>query len=115
MDKTTFTILAQGYIDTNSYDTDTYNAIMRVAKKYDVDRDFLGVTSGYGPAQHAIAKAISAIDPDEWLQYFVYDCDADFTKFNDRVENPDGTHPNLKNLEDLYDFIVKPFDFVATA
>lgn len=113
MDKETFVKIAEGFIKGNKYDIDTYNAILRVAKKHKVDTDFIGVTSGFSPLSNAVLEAIAIFDPDDWFQYFVYDCDGSFDKFNSKVENPNGTHPDIASLEDLYDFITKPYnDFI---
>ena len=106
MDKQTFITLATGYIQQTKLEDDLLNSFQGVARDYDLDTDFVGLPIFYGPAQQAISDAIHEIDEFDTFQYFVYDCDADFDKFNRGITLEDGSHPDVDSLDSLYYYIV---------
>ena len=53
---------------------------------------------------HTISEAID--DKSDWLAYFVWECECDFNEFNDRI-TVGNEHPNVKDFDDLYDFITQ--------
>ena len=109
MNKQTFITLAKGYIQQTKLEDDLLNSFQGVARDYDLDTDFVGLPIFYGPAQQAISDAIHEIDEFDTFQYFVYDCDADFDKFNRGITIDEDNHPSIKTLGGLYDYIVNGF------
>lgn len=51
------------------------------------------------------AMEIGLNDNEQWLTYFVYECECDFDRFNNQVE-VDEKNVNIHTYEDLYFFIV---------
>ena len=109
MDKQTFITLATGYIQQTKLEDDLLNSFKGVARAYELDTDFVGLPIFYGPAQQAISDAIHEIDEFDTFSYFVYDCDADFDKFNRGITIDEDNHPSIKTLGGLYDYIVNGF------
>lgn len=72
---------------------------IRVAEKHGVDTDFIGTDYFSGPMTSAVEGLLG-----EDFCYWYYDCNESFSKFNNGVTLPDGSHPDVHTLEDLYDF-----------
>ena len=100
--KEQFKKLAKAYIKQEKYEDEITNAIYQVAKENEQETDFLGLPcrSGY------LLEAILDILGDDFC-YYHYDCENSFTKFSKNITYKDGSHPNVKTLDDLYDFAVE--------
>ena len=103
LDKQEFIKLAEAYLKDDEYLTKLDSATFELAKKYDIEQDFLGLTFSQGSNLfRAVYELLS--DSDDWFGYWLCECEKDFDKFNRNVTLKDGTHPNIHSLEDLYDF-----------
>lgn len=98
MDKKTFVKLAQFYIRTHAYLDEVESHYVRVAKKYKYDTDFIG-----SPYSHSMLEDILELLGNNF-SYFYFDCKCKFKNFNKNIEHEDGSHPNVKSLEQLYDY-----------
>lgn len=74
-----------------------------INKKYGLDTDFVGDDFGY---LRTLTTAVEILG--ETFDYFLYECDGDFKTFNERVTyTKDNSHPDVHNMEELYDEIIK--------
>lgn len=99
MNKETFIALAKAYMRQERYEDEYFKALKDIAKKHKQEIDFLGLPMGSSLIMRPVADALG-----DDFSYFWYDCRGSFEKFNKGVVLADGSHPNVKSLEDLYDF-----------
>lgn len=99
MTKTEWVKLAGAYISEAGYWHDLYEFKHKNAEKYGLGTDFIGTDYFDGPITLVIEKLLG-----EDFSYWHYDCEKSFDEFNKRITLPDGSHPAVHSLEDLYDF-----------
>lgn len=99
MDKETFVTLAKAYMRQERYEDDYFKALKDIAKKHKQAIDFLGLPMG----SDLIMRPVLSVLGDDFA-YYCYNCKGSFKEFNKWVERADGSHPNIKSLEELYDF-----------
>lgn len=100
--KEQFVKLADAYMRQDKYESELESAIFKVARDNEHPVDFLGL-----PYQsHLVSKAVLDVLGDDFGYYYFY-CGGSFKQFNKNIQFKDTSHPDVKNLDDLYDFAVK--------
>ena len=70
---------------------------------------FLDLIEWYGSVCYDMfavkAMEIALNDENQWLSYFIYECDCIFERFNEGVFLGEESHPDIKTYEELYFFI----------
>lgn len=65
--------------------------------------DVVANTSYFDMTIEALQYAIG--DTNEWLSYFINDCDFNLDTFCESIKLSDGSHPSINSIRELYDFI----------
>mgnify|MGYP003308376654 CR=1 FL=1 len=99
MTKADWLKLADAYIAEAGYWHELHKAKIRIAEAHSIDTDFIGTDYFSGPMLSAVENLLG----DDFC-YWCYDCDQSFEAFNKRVTFADGSHPNVRSLEELYEF-----------
>ncbi len=99
--KEVFVLLAEAYKKDMDYLNDLDNTIRNKANEYDIETDFLGLPYFGGHLGHEVLDLLG-----DDFSYWYYECECDFEKFNKNIEFPDGSHPKVYSLGDLFDFSV---------
>lgn len=99
MTKTEWLKLAKAYIAESGYWHELYELKIKTAEKHGIGTDFVGNDYFDGPLTTAIEDLLG----DDFC-YWYYDCDQSFEAFNKRTTFADGSHPNVKSLEEIYDY-----------
>lgn len=97
--KEVFVILAKAYKKDMDYLNELDNLIREKATQYGIETDFLGLPYFGGHMSNEILELLG-----DDFSYWYYDCESDFNKFNKNIKFPDGSHPKVYSLEDLFDF-----------
>lgn len=100
--KSDFIKLAEAYRRQEAYTTELLDKIEATAKKYGQATDFVGLPFDNDNLTDAVLDILG-----DDFSYFNYDCGGDFNAFNKRITMPDGSHPMVECLGDLYDFSVR--------
>lgn len=99
IDEKTFVTLAEAYIKDYGYLNELDNTTRALADKYNVEKDFLGIPY-FGGNLFSVVSDLLGDD----FSYWHYDCEQNFEEFNKRITFPDGTHPTVHSLNDLWAF-----------
>ena len=99
LDKDDFVKLAKAFTDFHNYFNELDNLKRKLARKYNQETDFLGCDYFSGNLNGAILDLLGSD-----YEYWLYDCEGNYDTFNKSVTLADGTHPNVKSLEDLWKF-----------
>lgn len=99
--KTHFVKLAEAYKNQWEYENKVDRYVRKTAKQFGNDADFLGLSTNCTKLMDAVLDVLG-VD----FAYYCFDCNGDFAKFSRNITFKDGTHPEVRNLEDLYDFAV---------
>lgn len=105
MTKAEWAKLAQAYADESGYWDELYSAKRELAKKHHIETDFIGNDYFFGPLASVALEMLG----DEF-SYWFYDCERDFDALNSKITHPDGSHPDVHSLEDLYEYSRKEDD-----
>lgn len=89
-------------IKEQKYRRELEDSIKKTAEKFAHPLDFLGLPYDASVMESVI---VSLLGDDG--EYLIWECDGNLETFNKRVTNPDGSHPNIKSLEEYYDKEVK--------
>lgn len=100
LDKETFTKLATAYsMQRNIYD-DVENSINSALKKHCVEALPMYMLADLNGA---IMDEVLNVLGDEFA-YWMYECDQDFDKYCQNIERKDGSHPDVHNFEEMWEF-----------
>lgn len=99
MNKESWLILAKAFIADQDAWKEMTEALSRIARKANTDFDFRDLPYN---AEQLTGGVVSVLG--EEFSYWYYDSGKDFEKFNKGITMPDGTHPNVHNLDELYEF-----------
>ena len=103
LNKEDFIKLAEAYSKQDNYEDELRDSLYSINKKQSrVSMDFIGLPI----SSEIIMEAVEDLLGDDFCYYF-YDCNEDWNKFNERTTLDDGTHPNVKNFGELWEFIHK--------
>lgn len=91
--------LAYAYIYEAGYWHELYKTKLRIAEEHSIDTDFIGNDYFSGPMTSAVEGLLG-----EDFCYWCYDCNKNFDEFNKKTTLKDGSHPNVRSLEELYEF-----------
>lgn len=105
MTKEEWVKLAEAYADESSYWEELYLSKRKLATKYHIETDFIGNDYFFGPLALAALEMLG----DEF-SYWCDECGRDFDVFNSKITHPDGSHPDVHSLEDLYEYSRKEDD-----
>lgn len=100
LDKEAFIKLAEAYSSQEKYKDELMDRLRYVAQKNNMNLTRLPISS--------ILIMDVVLDLLGYnFKYYFYNCSEDFNKFNKTTTLPDGTHPNVKNFGELWEFIHK--------
>lgn len=92
----------EGFMEKREIENAVYDTLYEVAG---IDmNNFISNISYEALAIDALKMALGI--KEDTIEFFLYECDAKFEKFNDAVFTPTGK-PNLSSFADLYDYIIK--------
>lgn len=99
LSKEAFIKLAAAFSNQENYEKELSNNIETINEKYKVYMGFVGFPSASGLIMDVVLDLLG-----EDFSYYFYDCNESFEKFNCYTTLADGTHPKVKDLEDLWEF-----------
>ena len=99
MNKESWLILAKAFISDQDCWKEMTEVLAKIASKAKTDFDFRDLPYN---AEQLVGGVTSVLG--EEFSYWYYDCEKNFKRFNEWITMPDGTHPKVKSLEDLYEF-----------
>lgn len=102
LNKEAFIKLAEAYSKQENYEKELSNNLEAVAEKYKVYMGFVGFPSASDLIMDVVLDLLG-----EDFSYYFYDCGEDFGKFNKNTTLADGTHPNVKDFGELWEFSQK--------
>ena len=97
LDKKTYIKLAEAYCKQDAYEYRVRESI-NIAIKQDA---YMSI--GLPTSSAIIMYTVSDILGDEFA-FFFYDCSKSFKKYNSNVTLEDGSHPDVKDFGDLWEF-----------
>lgn len=95
-------ILANLAIKEQAYRNELEKCIENTAKKHDRMLDFLGLPYDASLVESVIVSLLGSDG-----ECLIWDCDGSLEKFNQMTYKADGSHPDIKSLEEYYDKEVK--------
>lgn len=98
LDKETWLKLAEAYVKDFSYLDKLDNVKRQLAEEHGIEKDFLGLDYFGGN----LFNEVSTLLGDDF-SYWYFDCERDFKRYNKNTTYPDGSHPKVKNLADLWE------------
>lgn len=99
LSKEAFIKLAEAYSKQENYEKELSNNLKAINEKYKVYMGFIGLSN----SSDLIMDVVLDLLGDDFSYYF-YDCNEDFNKFNERTTFDDGTHPDVKDFGDLWEY-----------
>lgn len=102
LSKEAFVKLAEAYSNQENYEKDLISHLNLITKRYEVYIGFIGLPN----SSELIMDVVLDLLGDDFSYYF-YDCDASFDRFNKNTTLADGTHPNVKDFGELWEFSQK--------
>ena len=99
LSKEAFIKLAEAYSRQENYEDELSNNLKVVTEKYKIYMGFIGIPN----SSELIMDVVLDLLGDDFSYYF-YDCNKDFDKFNKNTTLADGTHPNVKDFGELWEF-----------
>ena len=99
LNKEAFIKLAEAYSKQENYEKELSNNLEAINEKYKVYMGFIGLSSSSDLIMDVVLDLLG-----EDFSYYFYDCDESFDKFNKNTTLADGTHPNVKDFGDLWEF-----------
>lgn len=101
LNKENWLVLAKLAIEENSYIDDLDDAIRKVCKEHEHATDFIGTPYD---ATHVLTVIVGLLGSE--FEYLLWDCNADLEQYNKNITFEDGSHPNIKTLEEFYEMEV---------
>ena len=102
LSKGAFIKLSEAYSRQENYEKELSNNLETINEKYKVYMGFIGLSN----SSELIMDVVLDLLGDDFSYYF-YDCGEDFDKFNKNTTLADGTHPNVKDFGELWEFSQK--------
>lgn len=102
LSKEAFIKLAEAYSKQESYERDLRSNLNLITKRYEVYMGFIGLPNSSELIMDVVLDLLG-----EDFSYYFYDYDESFNKFNKNTTLADGTHPNIKDFGDLWEFSQK--------
>lgn len=102
LNKEAFIKLAEAYSKQENYEKELSNNLETINEKYKVYMGFVGFPSASDLIMDVVLDLLG-----EDFSYYFYDCGEDFDKFNKNTTLADGTHPNVKDFGELWEFSQK--------
>lgn len=102
LSKEAFIKLAEAYSNQEKYENELNSSLKSITKKYDVYLDFVCLPIDSGLIMNVVLDLLG----DDFSYYF-YDCNKDFDRFNKNTTLADGSHPNVKDFGELWEFSQK--------
>lgn len=102
LSKEAFIKLAEAYSKQENYEKELSNNLEAVTEKYKVYMGFIG----FPGSSELIMDVVLDLLGDDFSYYF-YDCNESFDKFNKNTTLAGGTHPNVKDFGELWEFSQK--------
>lgn len=99
LDKETYIKLAEAYCKQEAYECKVRESVKNIADEHDVYTGFIGFTISTQLIMSTILKLLG----DEF-DFFFYECDRSFDKYNSSITHKDGSHPDVKDFGDLWEF-----------
>lgn len=102
LSKEAFIKLAEAYSKQENYEKELSNNLETINEKYKVYMGFVGFPSASDLIMDVVLDLLG-----EDFSYYFYDCNESFDKFNKNTTLADGTHPNVNNFGELWEFSQK--------
>ena len=102
LSKGAFIKLAEAYSRQDNYEKELSNNLETINEKYKVYMGFIGLSN----SSELIMDVVLDLLGDDFSYYF-YDYNESFDKFNKNTTLADGTHPNVKDFGELWEFSQK--------
>lgn len=102
LSKEAFIKLAEAYSKQEKYENELKSSVHSLAEKYEIYTGFIGLTN---TSDLIMDVALDLLGDD--FSYYFYDCGEGFDKFNKNTTLADGTHPNVKDFGELWEFSQK--------
>lgn len=102
LSKEAFIKLAEAYSKQENYEKELSNNLEAVTEKYKVHMGFIGFPSASDLIMDVVLDLLG-----EDFSYYFYDYNESFDKFNKNTTLADGTHPNVKDFGELWEFSQK--------
>ena len=99
LSKEAFIKLAEAYSNQEKYEKELSNNIEAINEKYKVYMGFIGLSNSSDLIMNVVLGLLG-----EDFSYYFYEYDESFNKFNKNTTLADGTHPNVKDFGDLWEF-----------
>ena len=99
LDKETYIKLAEVYCKQQKYEEEVKESVLELARKHGVYTDFIGLCSNADLVMNVLYKILG-----DNFNYFFYECDRSFEKFNNNITLADGSHQNVQSFGDLWEF-----------
>ena len=102
LSKEAFIKLAEAYSKQENYEKELSNNLETINEKYKVYMGFIGLSNSSDLIMDVVLDLLG-----EDFSYYFYDYDESFDKFNKNTTLADGTHPNVKDFGELWEFSQK--------
>ena len=102
LSKEAFIKLAEAYSKQEKYEKELSNNLEAINEKYKVYMGFIGLSSSSDLIMDVVLDLLG-----EDFSYYFYEYDESFDKFNKNTTLADGTHPNIKDFGELWEFSQK--------
>ena len=99
LDKETYIKLAEAYCKQHKYEEEVRESVLELARKYGLYTDFIGLCSSADLVMNVLYEILG-----DNFNYYFYEFGKSFEKFNNNVTLEDGSHPNVQNFGDLWEF-----------
>lgn len=99
LSKEAFIKLAEAYSKQEKYENELKSSVHSLAEKYKIYTGFIGLTN----TSDLIMDVVLDLLGDDFSYYF-YDCEESFDRFNKNTTLADGTHPNVKDFGELWEY-----------
>ena len=99
LSKEAFIKLAEAYSMQENYEKELSNNIETANEKYKVYMGFIGLSNSSDLIMDVVLDLLG-----EDFSYYFYDCNQSLDMFNRNTTLADGTHPNIKDFGELWEF-----------
>lgn len=99
LDKETYIKLAEAYCKQSEYENKLRECVNDITKKYATSLSFIGLPFNSDLIMWAVSDLLGVN-----FSYFLYGCNGDFEKFNNNITLSDGSHPNVQDFGNMWEF-----------
>lgn len=99
LNKEAFIKLAEAYSKQENYEKELSNNLETINEKYKVYMGFVGFPNASDLIMDVVLDLLG-----EDFSYYFYDCNQSLDMFNRNTTLADGTHPNVKDFGELWEF-----------